>query len=204
MTFAKPLLLCGVLLMAGVALAQDRQQPRAPAKAPEHKSLIVETLHPYAVREYNPPLVIATDVSKPAVAFDHPERTLAAYFSAMTRGSYADFLSCWTADSAAQFEQIGKKLNRSAAQWEAIWAQKFAGRRIVATHWINYGRYVLVNYRVEPAVAGETDDEPLAVLKEESPGVWKLTQALRADALPQHWKTPGNRVRLPADPLFDR
>lgn len=46
MTFAKPLLLCGALLMAGVALAQDRQQPRAPAKAPEHKSRIVETLHP--------------------------------------------------------------------------------------------------------------------------------------------------------------
>lgn len=78
MPLAKPPLLCGVLLMAGVALAQDRQQPLAPAKAPERKSLIVETLHPYAVREYNPLLVIATDVSKPAMAFDHPERTLAA------------------------------------------------------------------------------------------------------------------------------
>jgi hypothetical protein len=204
MTTFNPLFLCTLMLAAGTVTAQERLQPRSAAKVAEYKTLIVETIHPYAVREYSPPLVIATDVPKAAMAFDHPERTLAAYFSAMVRGSYADFLACWTADSAAQLEQVSKKLNRAPEQWEAIWASKFKGRRIEATHWINYGRYVLVNFRIEPALAGEPADEQPLVLKEESPGVWKLTQALRADAVPQHWKSPGNRVRLPADTLFDR
>jgi hypothetical protein len=43
-------------------------------------------------------------------------------------------------------DNASKKLNRPPEQWEGIWAQKFKGRRILATHWINYGRYVLVGY----------------------------------------------------------
>jgi len=189
---------------ASVALSQDRLQPLASAKPPEYKSLIVETVHPYRVREYVPPLVLATDVTKAATAFDHPERTLAAYFSAMARGSYSDFLSCWTADSVSQLEAVNKKLQRSPDQWQRIWAETISGRKVVATHWINYGRYILVNYRIEQRAPSVESPEAVAVLMEETPGRWKLTQALRADALPQHWKTRGNRVRLPADPLFDR
>jgi hypothetical protein len=193
--------------VAGVNAQQSRQQPLAPAKPAELKSLIVETVHPYMVRAYNPPLPVATTVTKAAMAFDHPERTLAAYFSAMVRGSYTDFLACWTVDSVAQLEQANKKMRRSPEQWERIWATSLAGQRVMAMYWINYGRYVLVNYRVEPSAGlAPTSEaqEAVAVLIEESPGVWKLTQALRADAVPQHWKANGNRIRLPADSLFDR
>lgn len=63
--------------------AEQRQQPLAPAKPRELKRLVVETVESYRVQEYTPPLVLATDVGMPQVQFNHPERTMAAYFSAM-------------------------------------------------------------------------------------------------------------------------
>lgn len=63
---------------------------------------------------------------------------------------------------------------------------------------------MLLNYRIDPVGSGGSGQEATAVFVEEVSGRLKLTQALRADALPQHWRAPDGRVRVPADALFER
>jgi hypothetical protein len=190
-----------VLLGACQLHAQTRTQPISKTGPVTTKTLIVETVYPFTVQEFAPPLEIAMVPSNVQDSFNHPEHTLRSYFSAISSKDYQRYLQCWTKDSQLLMQQKDKSANRSPGQWQDIWQSTFVGKRIQVTHWITYGRYVLFNYRLVGAPP-ETGESVVALVQED--GQWKLSQGLREDPVPLNWRESSGRIRQPASSLVAR
>lgn len=186
---------------AAQSIAPQRAQPLSKTGPAVSKALIVETVHPYTVRPYTPELEIPDKPASEQASFAHPESTMRAYFGAMKSRDYEAFIACWTSRSRDLMREKDKTMGRTPDQWKAIWQGTFSGKKVYATHWINYGKYVLVNYRVEGPEPVQAGNEAVAVLVQED-GLWKLTQELRTDPLPANWRSESGRIQVPADSLF--
>lgn len=190
------------LFLAGVTQAQVKITPTGKTAPPKAKSLIVETIHPYTLYEYTLPIETVDLKAVGKASFANPESTLQTYFTAMKASDYQAFIACWTKSSQILMKEKDKQINFTEAKWRSLCALAFNGKQIYLTHWINYGKYVLINYKVTPSEDPATSEITVALVQEA--GEWKLTQELRGDQLLTAWRSPNNRVQVPSDALLSR
>ena len=182
--------------------AANLAQPNAPASPATRRILVVETTHPFELREFTPPLEMSASkqsTAKGEVA--HPEDTLRAYFEALKAGDYERFMSLWSNESQAYMREQDRAAGRTPEFWRSLWSKTFVGRRVMLTHWINYGPYVLIQFRIGDLRPDKTN-ENILVLKQDAPSIWKLTQELRDDQFLTGWNEPSGRIRVPAEALL--
>lgn len=184
--------------------AQNKLQPISPVKAPQNKTLIVETLHPYTVFEYDPKLLVSSSSASIVPDFSNPEATARTYFGALKTQDFDLFTKSWNSISISEMTKNGRILGREREDWRSIWRGTFAGKEIYATHWINYGKYVLIGYRVGAVATSEALDQESTLVLTQEGNQWKLTQELKGDALLSNWKTTSGRVRQPSEKLLSR
>lgn len=176
----------------GAAFAQQAT-PLGKHGAPVHKTLVVETVSKYTVFEYSPPL----EMTEAKPDFQHPEAAARSLFSAVRAKDYDAYLKCWDARSQAVMAERDRKIGFTPDKWRAMWEGTFRGKRIQLTHWIGYGKYVLLNYRVEPAASAETAQAVLVLAQEN--GAWKATQDLREDQILTAWNGSTGRIQVMSD-----
>jgi len=177
-------------------------QPTAPTSSASRRILVVETTHPFELREFTPPLEMNAPKKSTAQGEKvNPEETLRLYFEALKSGDYERYMSLWSKDSQVLMREQDRSANRSPEFWRNLWSSAFVGKRVVLTHWINYGPYVLIQFRVGDLRADKSN-ENLLVLKQESASTWVLTQELRNDQFLSGWNDPSGRIRVPAEVLL--
>lgn len=179
----------------------NTEQPMGTTTPAKRRILVVETVHSYDVREYAPALRVDPK-SDLIVKFPRgsPEGLLFGYFAAMRAGDYEAFFSSWTSESQSLMREQDTKRGFSPTFWREQWRQTFASREIFLTHWINYGKYVLVRFRVGNALPDKSN-ENMIVLAPTGDG-WKLTQELRADQFVSGWDSPTGRIQVPAEAVL--
>lgn len=192
--------LLGGLLLSVSTLTVAADMPMARTGAPVKKTLIVETVYPYTVFEYNPPLDLPMLRSDENADLTHPEKLLKAYFSYLRSGNYEGYISLWTESSKRLMEDADKRANRTKETWRALWAGAFQSRNVQVTHWVTYGRYVLLQYRVVTANPSPSDEATAVLVKMGSE--WRLTQELKADPVVANWRAAPSRIQIPADAVL--
>jgi hypothetical protein len=187
-------------LVCSSALAQSLITPSSKTLPPKSKTLIVEVVSPFTIYEYSPALEIIDLAENKTPSFTHPELALQAYFSAMRSLDYEAYLNCWTKNSQAFMQEKDKQYKFDADKWKSMWATAFVGKKIQIINWINYGKFVLIYYKVSPSANSDTSETTIALTQEN--GEWKLTQDLRADQILTSWNNPTGRVQVPSDAML--
>ncbi|UXH76187.1 hypothetical protein [Roseateles amylovorans] len=195
-----PRILSGAALLccAGALWAAD--VPLGKTSPPNRKSMVVETVYPYTVYEYQPAIEVPLFGTGEQPDLSHPEKLLKAHFNYIRTGDYDRNFMLWTAASRQLMEAADKRGNRTKDVWKAVWARAYAGHKMELTHWVTYGRYVLLQYRVSPADGTTPTEATVVVVKEGNE--WRLTQELRADPVAVNWRTSPGRIQVPSDALL--
>jgi hypothetical protein len=193
----KKLLLVFSIIVTNAVIAQGLIEPVSKVGRAENKTLIIETVVPYKSYQYQPFLDILNISSNVDSKYKHPELTAKAYFLALTTKNYDAYLDCWTISSQQFMKDKDKQLGFTPDTWKSKWQTAFVGKTIVITHWVKYGKYILLNYKINSTPSPDTD-EAVIVLTNEN-GFWKLTQDLRSDQFVTGWKSPVGRISVPSD-----
>jgi len=199
----KTLLLGFFLYICALTNVVAQIGPASPAAPALYKNMIVETVYPLKVQQYSPnkKLVLLADQAK--ASYSHPEETLQAHFSAMAELNFEWFLTTWDSQSANQITKKNRELNRDSSYWTGLWKKMLAGRDVELTHWVNYGRYVLIAYRIKAMNATEKEFSDTVALTKEG-NYWKLTQELANDPILTYWNAPSGRVQRAANTLVKK
>ncbi len=192
--------LSGAALLCCSGLLWAADAPLGKTSPPNRKTMVVETVHPYTVYEYQPPVVLPLFSAGEQQDLSHPEKLLKAHFNYLRTGDYERNLLLWTAASRQVMEAADKRGNRDKAFWTGLWSRAYANRKVELTHWVTYGRYVLMQYRVSSDDGVAPSEATVAVVKEGND--WRLTQDLRADPVAVNWRTSPGRIQVPADALL--
>lgn len=163
------------------------------------RTLTVETVYPFKQTDFDPPLSLGA--LKPSADVD-PLATLQRHFAAMRSGDVDAFLSTWTA--SARHQLAARQLAGDAARAAAVerWTKVLAGREAVLETRVDFGRYVLLAYRLRDGASGQIVVKDTVAFEQED-GAWKLTQALARSPLLLNWNAPNGRVQVAPDALVD-
>jgi hypothetical protein len=169
--------------------------PPYPTTPAEEKRLIFERVYNYRRFVYNPAIVIQR-LTRDQASEATPEQAFAAQMSAMQSGDYEWWLSTW--DKASQKFQIDRsaQVNRTPADWRAIWDRAFRGQQVRLIERVQtgpLGPYVMLVYETQaqgqPAFRGNW------VSKEEA-GRWVTTLDLASDPIFQFYDSGKDRVSI--------
>lgn len=185
------------------AFAQDIEKPRLLADTAQNKTLVVEQVFPYTLIRYKPLTKLNLLKSRSEESYSGPEDALRSHFSSMHAKDYDWFLGTWSAASKQQMQLQNHSRGRDAAFWVAAWGKALSGKQIELTSWLNYGKYVLIEYRIVSGT-GDTNSftDTIAMVKEKNQ--WKLTQELSADPILSHWNSPSGRVQIPSNTAISK
>jgi hypothetical protein len=166
------------------------------------KQLIVETVHPFVVRQYAQALrVSSTQDATQLFGADSPEVVLSQRVFAMMQGNYKAFMASWDRWSNTEMEQRDKDASRDASFWVGRWRENFSNGSLKFLNRIEVFDYVFINYQIEKQ-GKPTFVSTVAFLKEDAK--WIGTQRLVNDPVLEHWNSNGNRVQRMADrPIVD-
>ena len=144
---------------------------------PEARLLLIEgEAHDFTRVLYDPAVAIQS-VSRTAAAYDTPEESLIAHISAMVTGDHAWWLAGWSSAAQTLMKAEHQKLKLAPADWQAIWKQGLEGKQVRLVERIDYGRYVLLGYRLEP---GPTTSSLYPFVAVNEGNRWVATQDLTA------------------------
>ncbi len=188
----------GALLGAAPAGADPARapQPLFPTGTAKVEKVIEEVSYFYRIMNYQPFVAVAP-VSKDAARYDSPEAATIAAVSAMSAGDFAWWRSTWTASAQRTMDERDRQLQRTVADWQAVWKRALDGKRVEITRRIETGPYVLVVYRLVPAASttAEAQASPeLATVLVREGEKWLATQDLAGDPVLSYWDQPGFRV----------
>lgn len=159
------------------------------------RTLVVETVLPFSVRQYQPAFELSLEKSAGALDFSTPEKAMASFFHTLDAGDYALNERCWTSASVLLNTQKNSESGKGPEYWANYWRQAYRGRKVELLHRIDYDRYVLIEYRVSLREGGRVLETDTLVLEQEG-GKWLFTQSLADNPIHMAWKAPGSRIQV--------
>ncbi len=193
---------CAAAVLAAASAAVRAQAPSVspsafPTGDPSIGRIVAEDEYGFAIRRYTPPVEFRP-VARAAATSDSPEAATIAQLSAMAARDVDWFRSTWDAESLQVMDASNREQGHDAAFWTSTWERTFRDRRVVLTHRIDSGKYVVVVYQLvaQRAAPGAVDD----IVELETPlklqdGRWLATQELSSDPVLLYWKTPNVRPK---------
>jgi len=199
----------GALIIAaalGTTFAQAQDRPvvhkdGATLGGRGYRSLTVEMTYVYSVTPYSPAYAVKL-VDQKGASYATPEDALIANLSSLAATNFAWNNQTWTAASVRDMEQRDRADGTTPRDWETRWKTLYAGKRFDLLNRIDYGRYVLIEYRVSGAPGGKPMVDTAALAKDGQQ--WKVTQELAADPILQHWNSPQRRVQMAPNSMFSK
>jgi hypothetical protein len=183
------------LMAGGIGQAHASGPDAYPVSAPQYRTLVVETVFPYAVAKYTPP------VAMPAAAVDGtprstPESVLFQMAAAMQAADYDRAIALWTPESQQLMHQREQASGQGKQHWQQLWRSTVRKNYQLLSR-VSYGNYVLIEYQYQLGPAATVVTDTMAL--EQRDGSWYLTQALAADPMLLHWNNPAGRVQVLPD-----
>ena len=173
----------------------EKPIPPAGASSVEFKTLIVENVYSYELNKYTPSKQLNLITDRKSASYADPAAALVAHFSAMKAADFDWFLNSWSANSRVEMMVRDKKLNRSSSYWIDLWSNWGVGDSFELLNWIQYGRYVLIQYQLK-SVNGNKKliVDTVALIKDGQE--WKLTQDLANDPILVNWNNQRGRIQV--------
>ena len=160
--------------------------------SPEYKQLIEEVVYPIKVRrpisEKFFPLVVSTRKSSSTQECDSskPEDVVRDWLVRMSVPSYVLALKCWDVDAQAKFQKMDKEEGKSVSTWHSEWSRIYSGNNAALTARIDFGQYVLIEYKVVKSASNQVVTYETVALREFG-GRWLLTLAAVETPVPLGW-----------------
>jgi hypothetical protein len=176
--------------------AMSLPAPFYPTGPGQVKQFVVENIYTYERLVYSPAIVIQRVVRDKA-SYATPEQALVSHLSAMLAGDYEWWLSGWDKGSQKYLDERSKQVNRTPADWRALWAKALVGDQIVLTERLEtgpFGPYVMLVYVLRDK-AGKDTFKTTYVAKLEA-GRWVATQELAEDPLFHYYESGRDRVTV--------
>lgn len=187
------------LLFCTTSLAQNSTltSPAVASKPAVRKTLIVETLHPFIIHEYSSSI----DMNK-KMQLDQssPEAIFVNYHQGLMSTSYEDSLKFWDEESQKMMLKFNKEKGFTPEKWKTLWNNSYTGKKVLLTHFVNYGKYVLLRQVILDSENKLQSENTMALKKVEDK--WKLTQDLRADQIMNTWNGSQLRIQVPSSALL--
>ncbi|WP_374339646.1 hypothetical protein [Methyloversatilis sp.] len=177
------------LLFAAIPASAQQLSPEV------FRTLVVETVLPFSVRQYSPAFVLPQGGPADALDFSSPEKAIASFFRTLEAGDYALNERCWTRASVAFNTQKNSESGKGPDYWTDYWRRAYRGRKVELLHRIDYENYVLIEYRVSMPEGGRVLETDTLALEQED-GKWLLTQSLADNPIHLAWKAPGSRIQV--------
>jgi hypothetical protein len=191
-------LACAFPTSAIAAQELAAMMPNYPTSQPVTKTLVVEQLHVFRLAKYSPPYLLRLDVKSGAPSFATPEDAVLAHFRAMKQRDFSKFMTTWTKDSQAFMRKRDEERGRAEAFWVSAWEKALERQKVELSSWLQYGKYILIEYRMSREDGPGTVFEDTVALTREN-GEWKLTQELAADPILANWNAPTGRIQILSD-----
>lgn len=187
------------LLFCTTSFAQNSTltSPAVASKPAVRKTLIVETLHPFIIHEYSSSI----DMNK-KMQLDQssPEAIFVNYHQGLMSTSYEDSLKFWDEESQKMMLKFNKEKGFTPEKWKTLWNNSYTGKKVLLTHFVNYGKYVLLRQVILDSENKLQSENTMALKKVEDK--WKLTQDLRADQIMNTWNGSQLRIQVPSSALL--
>lgn len=159
-----------------------------------YKTLIVETVHPFSVTSYSPPLV-SKSVTKGGG--DSLEGVFFEFVSSMKSADYDWNNSLWDLQSLAEMKKRDAEAGRGQKFWESKWKSQISAIYTLLNK-IEYGKYSIIEFEVD--IDGRKSKDTLVF--EKIANRWRATQALSSSPVLAHWNTSRGRVQVAPEVLF--
>ncbi len=182
--------------LAGAAPSADSAYPLS---TPVFKTLIVETVYPFAVAQYTPPVAMPATVKRAVPAT--PEEVMFQLFGAMAAADYDWNMSLWTPASRLDLQQRHAKPGEGKAYYESLWKKSRKSNCTLVSR-VSHGRFLIIQYECASAGSGQRFKDTIALEKQGEQ--WFLTQALAANPLLDRWNAPGGRIQVTSDTMFKK
>ena len=195
----------GIAMLGILPLLGYAQVPSAMPKddqwgAPEHKQLIEEVI--YTIKVRRPvvdrffPLIADTReaVGNQECGTSNPEQVVRDWLVRMSVPSYTLALKCWDNDAQTILQQMDKKEGKSPSAWQAEWSKLFSGNRAVLTARIDFGPYVLIEYRIAKGTSSDIVSYETVTLRK-SGERWLLTLAAVGTTVASGWNGKNLRTQ---------
>jgi hypothetical protein len=193
-----PLLFCfalGILSLAGPAAAQVDSSTAKKT----YRSLVVETVYPFAVTNISPAKVLPLSSMQDAVSTGTPEDLFRRHFGAIRKGDYESFIATWDSSSTAMMAEKDRKAGRGQTYWLERWRTTRLGGEVSLLNLVEYGRYSIYQYRIE--VNGKPFTDSVALVR--TADGWRFTQDLANSPILTYWDAPGGRIQVAPPTLVD-
>lgn len=163
---------------------------------PQDKQFAFERIFNYRIMKYQPAIVIQR-LTRDSASNATPEQALASQVSAMLAGDREWWMSNWDAASQKFHKERDLQMNRSAADWRAIWDRALRGQQVRLVNRVvtgPFGPYVMLQYELHDA-GGKVTLTSNFVSKEEA-GRWVATLDLSEDPLFHYFDLGKDRVSV--------
>ena len=170
-----------------------------PMSLPLYKTLIVETVYPFSVSTYTPPVPVPANVAR--TQHGTPEQLVFQLIAAIQAGDFDWNMSLWSPSSRAEMQRRQVQSGQGRAYWEGFWKESRKQNYTLVSQ-IIHGRFVIIEYEFESVGGGKRQRDTIALEKQGEQ--WYLSQDLAANPLLQRWNVPGGRVQVAPESMFKK
>lgn len=194
----KKFILVFILLTNCFAYSQNNKNVPEDFESEQNKALVVEEFHHYKIYSFGKGKIIKTIDSKEKVTYKTPFDAIASHVSAMKNLDIKWFKETWDLPSIQFNQKKLAELKTNESDYIKLWVKYKFSNNFVILNQINYGNYVLIEYKL---LSEDSNIKPLqdtvALIQVENE--WKLTQSLYKNPLFNNWKTIKPRIQRIAD-----
>ena len=163
------------------------------------KTLVVETVYPFSVAQYAPPVVVPSTLARAVPTT--PEQVMFQLFASMKAADYDWNMALWTPASRLEMQQRHAKAGQGKAHYEAIWKQSRRSNYTLAAR-VTHGRFLIIQFEYDSPGAAKRQNDTIALEKQGEQ--WFLSQELAANPLLERWNAPGGRIQVAPDTMFKK
>lgn len=186
--------MCAMAAMILMQLPASNIGDKFPAVSEGSKTIVSENIYRYTVLRYSPPVTI-TQLEKPLKCSQgSPEETVIAMVSAMSSLDYDLWSTCWKSAYQPKGDASTRKEMLSA------WRRVVVGKSLILKHRIETGRYVLIEYLLQPTdknvESSPNQTVTSTITLEKTVDKWLATNELAADPVRLFWQKPEYRQQV--------
>ena len=159
------------------------------------KTLSVETVLVYSVKEYLPAYKLPDIATQIASDFSTPENVLATFFGSLRSANYIWNESCWTRESKEFNRRKNIEAGLTPLDWEKRWKSQYGDKKIELINRIEYEKYVIIEFKAIHIPSASVSEQDTLVFEKED-GKWLLTQALSNNPITFAWKASNGRIQV--------
>ena len=112
-----------------------------------YKTLIVETVYPYSVTAYSPPVAVPSDTQK-ADDRETPEIAFFKFIASMKTINHSWNNSLWSPQSQVSMRQRELASSQDKGYWERLWRSQTTFKYTLLNR-VEYSNYVIIEYEID-------------------------------------------------------